>query len=146
MVSGRQGDERAQRRRSGSAWWAAGRAPSSAACIASPRARRSTTSWSPARCRSDPARTPRPRAELGIAPDRTYGRLRGDGEGRGGTRPTASRSVSIVTPNHVHYPGRHGLPRGRHPRHLRQAADDVARGRRGRCETLGRARAATSSC
>ena len=39
-------------------------------------------------------------------------------------RPDGIQAVSIVTPNHVHAPAATRLPRGRHPRDLRQADDD----------------------
>ena len=46
-------------------------------------------------------------------------------------RQDGIEAVAIVTPNHMHFPVGQGVPRGRHPRHLRQAADgDAARTRR----------------
>ena len=66
-----------------------------------------------------------------------------------GSRPTASmpttrrwraseakrtdgiEAVAIVTPNHLHCAGREGVHRGRHPRHLRQAARAFHQGSQG---------------
>ena len=59
--------------RSGTAWWAAGRGPSSAPCTASRRGWTTSTSWSPARCLPTPKRAIASAKELGLAPDRSYG-------------------------------------------------------------------------
>ena len=116
---------------SGSAWSAAGRAPSSAPCTASRRGWTTSTSWSPARCRP----TPETRAALGArrsasTPDRCLRRLRRDGEGARPARRTASRRWRSSRRTTCTMPAATRLPRGRHPRHLRQAADDDARPRR----------------
>ena len=130
---------------SGSAWSAAGRAPSSAPCTASPRAWTTSSSSSPARCRRDPARAKASAAELGLAPDRIYGSLSTRWRR---PRPARPDGIEAVADRHAEprpCAGRQGLPRGRHPRHLRQAADDHA----GRGEEAGgarRRRPARSSC
>ncbi len=52
---------------------------------------------------SDPARAKASAAELGLAPDRSYGSFKemAKAEAR---RPDGIEAVSIVTPNHMHYP------------------------------------------
>ena len=60
---------------------------------------------------------PRPRAQLRL--------LRGDGQGRG-EAPRRHRGGRHRHAEPHALPGGQGLPRGRHPRHLRQAADDDA--------------------
>ncbi len=85
MVEGRS-DAAAARQDPATAWSAAGRAPSSAPCTASRRAWTTSTSWSPARCRPTPKRALARPPALGLAPDRCYGSLRGDGRGGGQAR------------------------------------------------------------
>ena len=102
------------------------RAPSSARCTASPRAWTTSTNWSPARCRPTPREGARFGADLGLAPDRIYGDFEAMAQGRGGAagRHRGGRH------RHAEPPARAGRPsaflEGRHPRHLRQAADDDA--------------------
>ena len=60
-------------------------------------------------------------------------RLRRDGARPRRARPDGIEAVAIVTPNHMHAPVGARLPRSRHPRDLRQAADRDARARRRRC-------------
>ena len=51
-------------------------------------------------------------------------RLRARWRAREAARPDGIEAVAIVTPNHLHHPDRQSVPRGRHRRHLRQAAVD----------------------
>ena len=103
------------------------RAPSSARFTASPRASTTSTSSSPARCRRRRRRRAAPGEALGLAADRIYddyesmakAEASAPGRDRGGrdrhAEPHARRAGSRV-------------PRGGRPRHLRQAADGLARG------------------
>ena len=52
---------------------------------------------------ADPERARAGAAALGIAADRAYGRLRGDGCQAKRPAPTASTRCAIVTPNHLHH-------------------------------------------
>ena len=70
--------------------------------------------------------------ELGLAAERCYGDFEEMAK-REKRLKDGIDVVAIVTPNHVHFAGRQGVPRPRHPRHLRQAADDLARG----CQEAG---------
>jgi predicted dehydrogenase len=100
MVSGRATPTRAA---SGSAWWAAGRGPSSAPCTASPRAW--TTSMSSWRAHSPPMRRRRrpqvrnwalrPTASIPTSAEMAKAEAK---------RADGIEAVSIVTPNHVHVP------------------------------------------
>ena len=55
-----------------------------------------------------------------------------DGDGRRrGRAADGIEAVAIVTPNHMHFGPAKAFLEGRHPRHLRQAADDDARRRAG---------------
>ena len=87
--------------RSGSAWSAAARAPSSAPCIGSPRAWTAITISSPARCRrrrrsrAVPARRSASRPTASTTITRRWRRPRR-------ARPDGVEAVAIVTPNHVH--------------------------------------------
>ena len=81
-------------------------------------------------------------ADLGLAPDRCYGDFDDDGAARGRARGRHRRGRD----RHAQPPAprrRQRLPRGRHPRDLRQAADrrrwrEAARARRSSCERSGR--------
>ena len=106
---------------SGSAWSAAARAPSSAPCTASPRAWTTTTSWSPARCRRRRKGAPLGRRRSASRPTASTATSR-DGEGRGGAAGRHRGGGDRHAQPHARRAGR-GLPRSRHPRHLRQAAD-----------------------
>ena len=100
---GDRGQERAKREgRSGSAWSAAGRAPSSAPCTASPRGSTTSSSWSPARLSSDPARAKASAAELGLDPERSYGSFEEMAKAEA-KRQDGIEAVAIVTPNHMHF-------------------------------------------
>ena len=69
---------------SGSAWWAAGRAHSSAPCIASRRAWTTSIEFVAGALSSDAGDARKASgAELGLDPDRIYGDFQGDGEARG---------------------------------------------------------------
>ena len=84
---------------------------------------------------SNPERAKASAAELGLDPSRSYGSFPEMAKAEA-KRPDGIEAVAIVTPNNVHYPGGEGLPRSRHPRHLRQAADLQPRRReeaRGAC-------------
>ena len=120
---------------SGWAWWAAARAPSSAPCIGSPRAWTITMSSSPARCRRRRS-APRPRARSSAsrptASTPTIARWRR----RKRKRQDGIEAVAIVTPNHIHVPGRQGVHRSRHPCDLRQAAGASISRRRSRSQKL----------
>ena len=99
-------------------------------CTGSRRAWTTATSWWR-------ARSPRPRsARAPRAP--SSGSTRSGATAASGRwrKPRSGRAdgidvVAIVTPNHIHCAGRQGVPRARHPRHLRQAADHDAGGRAG---------------
>ena len=123
---------RNRNRRSASAWSAAARAPSSARSTASPRAWTTATNSSPVRCPPIRKRARDGARDLDIAPDRAYASF---AEMAAAEAKRADRidAVSIVTPNHLHCAGRQSVPRGRHPRHLRQAAHHDARRRAGAC-------------
>ena len=118
----------AGRRASGcaSAWSAAGAMPSSAPSTASPCASTTASRSSPARCRPT-RRMPPPQPPISASrPSRSYADYRDDGDGRGG----AARRHRGGRDRHPEPPARadrHRLPRGRHRRHLRQAAVDDAR-------------------
>ena len=64
---------------------------------------------------------------LGLAEDRTYDDFATMAK-REARRKNGIEAVAIVTPNHMHAPGRARVPEARHPRHLRQAADRDAAG------------------
>ena len=88
---------------SGSAWWAADRAPSSAPCTGSPRAWTiSTSSWR-ARCRPSAKKAKASGEELGLAADRIYTDFKEMAKAEA-KRKDGIEAVSIVTPNHVHVP------------------------------------------
>ena len=78
---------------------------------------------------SDPARAKASAAELGLDPERSYGTLPGDGQGRGQAQGRHRGGRHRHAEPHAFRPGQ-GVPRSGHPRHLRQAADLVA----GRCQ------------
>ena len=122
---------------SATAWSAAGRAPSSAPCTASPRGIDGEFELVAGALSSDPARAKASAAELGLAPDRSYGSLRGDGEGRGQAPRRHRGGRRSSRPTTCTIAAGQGLPRGRHPRHLRQAADLDA-GRRQEARRAGR--------
>ena len=114
----------------GSAWSAAARAPSSAPCTASRRAWTTATSWSRARSSSDPERAKASAAELRIAPERAYGSFQEMAEQGGGAgRRHRRRGDRHAEPRPLRRG--QGVPRGRHPRDLRQAADHHGRRRAG---------------
>ena len=77
---------------------------------------------------STPEKARRSGAALGLDPARIYADYETMAQKRA-ARTDGIEAVAIVTPNHVHAPAGRGLPQGRHPRHLRQAADDDAEGR-----------------
>ena len=52
---------------------------------------------------SDPARAKASAAELGLAPDRSYGSFAEMAKAEA-KRPDGIEAVAIVTPNHMHYP------------------------------------------
>ena len=85
-----------------SAWSAAARAPSSAACIASPRASTTATSSSPARSRRTPDKALRA-ARRSACASALLLRLRGDGASAKRRAPDGIEAVAIVTPNHMHH-------------------------------------------
>ena len=128
MVEGR--SDAAGAARSGTAWSAAGRGPSSAPCIASRRGWTTSTSWSPARCRpTRSGRSPRRRSSASrptapTPPTRRWRRPKAK-------RPDGIEAVSIVTPEQQPRADRQGLPQGRHQRHLRQAAVGDGQGSEG---------------
>ncbi len=70
---------------------------------------------------SDPARARAAALDLHIAPDRAYGSF-AEMAAAEAARKDRIDAVSIVTPNHLHYPPAKAFLRGRHPRNLRQAA------------------------
>ena len=76
---------------------------------------------------STPEKAMRSGAALGLDPRRTYGSFE-EMAARERRLKDGIEAVAIVTPNHMHAPGGDGLPEGRHPRDLRQAADDDAEG------------------
>ena len=88
---------------SGSAWSAAARAPSSAACIASPRGSTITTSSSPARSSSSAEKSRRSGLALGLAEDRCYADYAAMAKAEA-ARGDGIEAVAIVTPNHLHAP------------------------------------------
>ena len=125
---------------SGSAWSAAARARSSALCTASRH------EWTINMC-SSPARSPATRGarqasgrELGLAPDRIYADYRVMARSEAG-RKDGIEAVSIVTPNHLHFPIAKAFMESRHPHHLRQAAGATARRRPRRSQGCRRRRA-----
>jgi hypothetical protein len=71
---------------------------------------------------SDPERSIASGRELGLREDRCYGSFEEMARRESRLRD-GIEAVAIVTPNHMHFPGRQGIPAARHPRHLRQAAD-----------------------
>ncbi len=88
---------------------------------------------------SDPQKALASAADLRLDLARAYpswqAMLEGETKLRDGGGP-AIDAVAIVTPNHVHHGPAKRLPRGRLPRHLRQADDHDA----GRCRGPGRRR------
>ena len=76
---------------------------------------------------STPEKARRSGEALGIAADRIYGDFEEMAKAEA-KRPDGIEAVAIVTPNHMHAGADLCVPQGRHPRHLRQAADDVAGG------------------
>ena len=78
----------------------------------------------------DPGRSRASAAELGVAGERAYGSLRRDGgDGGGARRRHRHRRHRDAEPRSPR--ARHGVPRVRNPRHLRQAADHHPRRRPG---------------
>ena len=118
-----------------SAWSGAARAPSSAACIASPPGSTISTSWWPARSRPSAEKARRSGLALGLAEDRCYADYTAMAKAEA-ARGDGIEAVAIVTPNHLHAPVAEAFLEGRHPRHLRQAADDDGRRRRAGLEAL----------
>ena len=101
MVEGR--SDAAAAAGSATAWSAAGRAPSSARCTASPRAWTTSMSWSPARCRrTRSGRSPR-RRNWASRRDRSYGSYEEMAKAEA-KRADGIEAVAIVTPNHMHAP------------------------------------------
>ena len=76
----------------------------------------------------DPARASASAAELGVRSRARLRHLRGDGAGRGGARRRHRRRHHRHAEPPASRTGQ-GVPRGRYPRHLRQAADDDPRRR-----------------
>ena len=109
-------------RRCGSAWSAAGAAPSSARCIASRRMDDRLRAGRRRACPRRPKRAKDRAPTSASAADRALSELRRDGGGRG-EAAGRHRGRRIVTPNDSHHAIAKRLPRSRHPRHLRQAAD-----------------------
>ena len=70
---------------------------------------------------SDPARARAAALDLHIAPERAYGSFT-EMAAAEAARKDRIDAVAIVTPNHLHYAPAKAFLRGRHPRHLRQAA------------------------
>ena len=110
------------RARSATAWSAAGRAPSSARVHRIAARIDGEFQLVAGALSSDPERAKASAAELGLDPARSYGSFAGDGQGRGQAAGRHRGGRHRHAEPHA-FPAGQGLPRSRHPRHLRQAAD-----------------------